>query len=222
VRWQDTQEEVDMRRLVVAALLLVVTTGFHFETKGSTIAKYEHPRTALLVLDMQEDFLGENAKMPINKEQIPAITGVVNSLVDEFEKNRRPIVYVKSEFPKRAIGNRIRHFAAIEGSEGTRIFGGIRISGSAIFSKKQPDAFSSPEFENYLVANQVNRLVVTGVYADQCVLYTTLGALNRGYQVRFVRNGVGDRSDKAVNQACEVVGKRGGEVIEYQRGMRME
>jgi nicotinamidase-related amidase len=211
-----------VKQLVVAVLLFVVVTGFRFETKGSIIARYEHPRMALLVLDMQEDFLGDNARMPIDKEQIPAVTGVVNRLVDEFERNGRPIVYVKSEFPKRAIGNRIRHFAAIEGSEGTRIFGKIKISGSAIFSKKEPDAFSSPEFENYLVANRVNRLVVTGVYADQCVLYTTLGALNRGYQVEFVRNGVGDRSDEAVNKACEAVRKRGGEVIEYQRGMRME
>jgi nicotinamidase-related amidase len=211
-----------MRQFVVAVLLFVVATGFRFETKGSTIAKYEHPRTALLVLDMQEDFLGENARMPIDKEQIPAVTGVVNSLVDDFERTGRPIVYVKSEFPKRAIGNRIRHFAAIEGSEGTRIFGRIKISGNAIFSKKAPDAFTSPEFENYLVANEVSRLVVTGVYADQCVLYTTLGALNRGYRVRFVRNGVGDSSDKAVNKACEAVRKRGGEVVEYQPGMRME
>jgi nicotinamidase-related amidase len=211
-----------VRQLVVAVLLLVVATGFRFETKGSTIARYAHPRTALLVLDMQEDFLGDDAKMPIDREQIPAVTGVVNSLVEEFEKSGRLIVYVKSEFPKRALGNRIRHYAAIEGSEGTRIFGKIKISGSAIFSKKAPDAFSSPEFEDYLVANQVNRLVVTGVFADQCVRYTTFGALNRGYQVRFVRNGVGDRSDKEVNQACEAVRKRGGEVIEYQRGMRME
>jgi nicotinamidase-related amidase len=211
-----------MKQLAVAVLLLVAATGFHFETKGSIIAKYEHPRTALLVLDMQEDFLGEHARMPINREQIPAITGVVNSLIDEFEKNRRMIIYVKSEFPKIAIGNRIRHFAAIEGSEGTRIFGRIRISGSAIFSKKAPDAFSSSEFDDYLVANQVNELVVTGVYADQCVLYTTLGALNRGYRIRFVKNGVGDRSDKAVNKACEAVRKRGGEVVEYQPGMRLE
>jgi nicotinamidase-related amidase len=211
-----------MKQLAVAVLAFMVFTGFRFATTGRTIATYDHPRTALLVLDMQEDFLGERAKMPINRDQIPVITGVVNSLVDEFQRTKQPIIYVKSEFPKHALGNRIRHFSAIEGTPGTSIFAGIRISGSAIFSKKAPDAFTSPAFEDYLIATHVNKLVITGVYADQCVLYTTLGALNRGYQVVFVRNGVGDSSDKAVNKACEDVRKRGGEIIDYQPGMHVE
>ena len=103
----------------------------------------------------------------------------------------------------------------------SKIFRKIRISGRAIFSKKEPDAFSNPEFEKYLVANQVNQLVITGVYANQCVLYPTLGALNRKYQVKFVRNGVGDSSENEVNRACETVKEKGAEVIEYKHNMRM-
>jgi nicotinamidase-related amidase len=208
--------------LVMVIPLVMIFAGYSIATQASTTPKYEDPKTALLVMDMQEDFLGENAKMPINKEQIPAITAVINSLIDEFERNGRQIIYVKSEFPKIAIGNRIRHHAAIKGSPGTNIYGKIRISGNIIFSKKEPNAFSNPEFEKYLVANQVNQLVITGVYADQCVLSTTLAALNRKYQVKFIRNGVGSSSEKAVNKACEKVKKKGGEVIEYQPGMRRE
>jgi nicotinamidase-related amidase len=211
-----------MKRLVIAISLLIFFMGCSFAAQGSNIPKYENPKTVLLVMDMQEDFLGENAKMPINKEQIPAITAVVNSLIDEFERNGQQIIYVKSEFPKIAIGNRIRHHAAIKGSPGTTIYGKIRISGNIIFSKKEPDAFSNPEFEKYLVANQVNQLVITGVYADQCVLDTALAALDRKYQVKFVRNGVGSSSEQAVNKACEKVKKRGAEVIEYQPSMRIK
>ena len=211
-----------MKQLILVVPLFIIFAGCSFETKGNIIAKYEKPKTVLLVLDMQEDFLGKNAKLPIDKEQIPAITAVVNSLIDEFERNGQQIIYVKSEFPKNAIGNRIRHHAAIEGSPGTNIYRKIRISGKAIFAKKEPDAFSNPEFEKYLIANQVNQLVITGVYADQCVLYTTLGALNRNYQVKFVRNGVGDSSENEVNKACETVKEKGAEVIEYQPNTRIE
>jgi len=213
-----------MKRLVVVATLFMTVSfsGCSFETKGTVIREYENPQTALLVLDMQEDFLGANAKMPISREQIPGITGVVNGLVDQFEKDGRPIIYVKSEFPKRAIGNRIRHYAAIEGSPGTKIYEKIRISGSVILSKREPDAFSNPELEQYLVSHQINRLVITGVYADQCVLYTTLGAMNRQYQVVFVKNGVGSSSERAVDRACEAVKQRGGEVIEYQPGVHLK
>lgn len=211
-----------MKQLVMGIPLLILFSGSSFEIRGSIIPKCENTKTVLLVMDMQEDFLGEKAKMPINKEQIPAITAVVNSLIDEFERNGQPIIYIKSEFPKIALGNRIRHHAAIEGSPGTDLYAKIRISGKVIFSKKKPNAFSNPEFEKYLVENQVNQLVITGVYADQCVLDTALGALDRKYQVKFVKNGVGSSSEKAVNKACEEVKKRGAEVIEYQPNMRIE
>jgi nicotinamidase-related amidase len=205
-----------MKPLVMGIPLLILFTGSGFDIKGSLILKDESPIAVLLVMDMQEDFLGEKAKMPINKEQIPAITAVVNSLIDEFERNGQPIIYIKSEFPKIALGNRIRHHAAIVGSPGTNIYGKIRISGKVVFSKKKPNAFSNPEFEKYLIENRVNQLVITGVYAEQCVLDTALAALDRNYQVKFVRNGVGSLSEQAVNKACEKVKKRGAEVIEYQ------
>ena len=211
-----------MKQLVIGIPLLILFAGSSFEIKGNIIPKSESTKTVLLVMDMQEDFLGEEAKMPINKEQIPAITAVVNSLIDEFEKNGQQIIYIKSEFPKIALGNRIRHHAAIEGSPGTNIYGKIKISGKVIFSKKKPNAFSNQEFERYLVDNQVNQLVITGVYADQCVLDTALGALDRKYRVKFVRNGVGSSSEKAVNKACEKVKQRGAEVIEYRPNMRIE
>jgi nicotinamidase-related amidase len=202
--------------------LLIVLAGSGFAANGRMIPKSESPKTVLLVLDMQEDFLGAKARMPIKEDQIPALTAVVNSLIDEFEKNGQEIIYIKSEFPKIALGNRIRHHAAIKGSPGTEIYNKIRISGTAIFSKKTPDAFSNQEFARYLEAHQVIRLVITGVFADQCVLSTTMSALDRNYQITFVRNGVGARSDKDVNKACEKVKKRGGEVIEYQAHSHFE
>jgi nicotinamidase-related amidase len=196
--------------------LLIVLVGSGLAARGVVAPQGESPKTALLVLDMQEDFLGEKARMPIKDEQIPAITAVVNGLIDEFERNGQEIIYIKSEFPKIALGNKIRHYAAIKGSPGTKIYGKIRISGNAVFSKKTPDAFSNKEFADYLEAHQIKRLVITGVYADQCVLSTTMAALDRNYQITFVRNGVGARSDKDVNKACEKVRNRGAEVIEYQ------
>lgn len=211
-----------MRQLVRAVSVFLVFCGCGLAIGAGPRPRPEGPKVALLVLDMQEDFLGEKAKMPIAKEQIPAITAVVNSLIDEFEKDGRPIIYVKSEFPKIALGNKIRHYAAIKGSPGTAIYKKIRISGDAIFSKKVPDAFNNDEFEAYLAAHQIGRLVVTGVFADQCVWATTSTALEKKFQVTFIRNGVGARSDKDVNKACDKVSKKGGEVVDYKPGLRFD
>jgi nicotinamidase/pyrazinamidase len=211
-----------MKRFMLMMAIFMMISGFSFVAGGNPIQQYEHPKTALLVLDMQEDFLDEKGKAPINKEQIPGVTAVVNSLIDEFEKSGQLIIYVKSEFPRFALGNRIRRHAAMEGSLGANIYSKIRVSGTAVFSKKNTDAFSNKEFEKYLVDHQVNRLVVTGVYADQCVLETTLEALKRNYQVKFVRNGVGDRSEKEVNKACEKVQEKGAEIIDYIPNTRIK
>jgi len=48
-----------MKKLVVLVSLFIIFTGCSFETKGNIIAKYENPKTALLVLDMQDDFMGK-------------------------------------------------------------------------------------------------------------------------------------------------------------------
>jgi len=211
-----------MRYLAKAISLWVIFGACGAAINASTTPRNESPKTALLVLDMQEDFLGDQAKMPIKKEQIPAVTAVVNSLIDEFEKDGRQIIYIKSEFPVIALGNKLRHYAAIKGSAGTNIYKKIRISGDVIFSKKTPDAFSNHDFEKYLSANGINRLVITGVFADQCVLDTTLAALDKKYQVTFIRNGVGARSEKDVNKACEKVKQKGGEVVDYQPGIHID
>jgi hypothetical protein len=69
----------------------IALAGFAFAAYRPMTPKSEDPKTVLLVLDMQEDFLGEKARMPIKKEQIPAITAVVNGLIDEFERNGQEI-----------------------------------------------------------------------------------------------------------------------------------
>lgn len=47
-----------MKRLVAVITLFIICTGCNFSTTtGSIIPKYGNPKTALLVLDMQEDLV---------------------------------------------------------------------------------------------------------------------------------------------------------------------
>jgi len=65
------------------------------------------------------------------------------------------------------------------------------------FEKNRTDAFSSRQFEQFLINNRVNELYLVGVDAAYCVYYTALGALNRGYKVTVVTDAVLSRKKMA-------------------------
>ena len=48
----------------------------------------------------------------------------------------------------------------------------------------------SPEFERFLIAYRINELYLVGLDAEFCVYYTAKGALNRGYNVNVITDGI--------------------------------
>ncbi|NJL72921.1 MAG: cysteine hydrolase family protein [Candidatus Competibacteraceae bacterium] len=183
----------------VAAVLALVSCNL--ATKGEKIDSYADPRRALLVLDVQRDFTGPQARMPVDSAQAAKMIQAVNGAAVAFRDRGDVVVYIKNVFPRNDIGNLFRNSAAIEGSPGTAFDDRLWLVSDIVFPKDQPDAFSNPELSNYLVANHVAEITVAGVFADQCVYWTSRGGLNRGYSVLYAADAVAASSDKIVESA---------------------
>jgi nicotinamidase-related amidase len=179
------------------------------------ISHYDNPQKALLVIDMQIDYIDENGKFPIEKSQINSLIKTVDNIIDDFHGNNYQIIYIRRLFCKNDIGNLFRNFAAIEGTAGAEIDPRINIVSNAIFDKYTPSAFSNKRFENFLIRNQINELYVCGVMADECVYETALSAFNSGYIVNYYTNAVGASSIKNIESAIEKLKSRGIKTIEY-------
>jgi isochorismate hydrolase len=77
---------------IIVTIVIITLSGCDFSSKGAPIKHYEKPRTALIVLDMQDDFIGNDAKFPIMKEQVDGIVDTVNRLIQTFDAEDRKSV----------------------------------------------------------------------------------------------------------------------------------
>jgi nicotinamidase-related amidase len=202
-------------KFVLGFVIFFCFTSCNFATKGAIINEYPNPKKALLVLDMQNDFIGKNAKMPVLDKQVEPLIDVINKLENDNYKNGNYIVYIRNVFSKNDIGNLFRHNAAIENTDGINIDYRIMQYSQSIYNKNQPDAFSNKAFESFLINNHINDLVICGVFADQCVYWTSVSALNRGYKVTYIENGVAASSQRNIDNAIEAIAKKGAQIVHY-------
>jgi nicotinamidase-related amidase len=183
-------------------------------TTGAPIPAYPAPKTAVLAVDLQRDFLADDARMPIAAPQVDPLLRASNAVLDVAHQRGWRVVTIGNEFPPGDwLRNLIQHGAAIRGSRGAEIDPRVRRVSDAYFAKDRRDAFTNPALDAWLRAEQVNHLVVLGVMANACVRATALGARNRGYRVTLVRDAVGAPTDQVRDSVLASLARAGAEVV---------
>lgn len=203
-----------MRRLLpLLPLVALVLGGCDLSSRGQTIGTYNEPRRALLVLDVQKDFTSQGARMPVDAAQAEAMIRSINRATSSFQQRGDLVIYVRNVFRRNDMVNLFRRFAAVEGSPGIAFDDRLRVVSDLVFDKDQPDALSNRRLAEFLVASQVSEITVSGVFADQCVYWTSRGALNRGYRVNYAADAVAAGSARAVDRAVRSIRKRGAAIV---------
>jgi len=177
---------------IIAMAVLFIGMKIYTPTKGNKIGKYTAPRKALLVVDVQEDYTGHKGKQPPLFKDVEGQIATINRLIDDASRSDMKVVYIRQVFDNNFI---TRSFVGrtIDGLPGTEIDSRIRVVNQNDFTKRISDAFSNPQLEEFLINNQVDELYLVGLDAAYCVYYTALGALNRGYKVKVVKDAVMSR-----------------------------
>ena len=181
------------------------------------IENYQNPQKALLVIDMQIDYIGEDGKFTIVNNQIENLIINVNNIIKEFNANGYKIIYFRNVFRKNDFRNIFRNYTVIEGTLGVEIDPRINIVSEYIFDKYSVSAFSNNDFEQFLMENQINELYLCGVMADECVYETALSAFNKGYKVNYYANAVGSSSIRNIEKAINKLERIGIMIIEYMK-----
>jgi nicotinamidase-related amidase len=169
---------------------------------------------ALLVVDIQNDFTGQQARMPVEKSQASEIIRNINNLVGYAQHNKWVILYIGNEYSSLDPLNVFRNFAAITGSEGVKLDPKLAVINQNYFPKKKADAFSNPELLTFLKQSKINEILVTGVYAEACILQTIKGGLRNGFRVKAVADGIGTKSQKKRQSCLDKYKKLGAEVLD--------
>ena len=125
----------------------------------------DRPNTALLVVDMQNDVVGDAYGRD-------AVIANINTLVDKARREDVPVIWVQhfdeEELPQNSEG--WRYVAELQ-----------RRESEPLVHKEYGDAFEDTTLESELAQRRVGRLVVAGAETDACIRSTIHGAFTRGY-----------------------------------------
>lgn len=170
-------------------------------------------RIAVLVLDLQKDFLADDGKMVITRDRISGLLATNNAVVTGARSKGALVVYIGNEFsPSDWLPNLFRRGAAVKGTPGTALDPRLSIVSPHYFPKQQGNAFSNPDLEPFLRAQGITNLVVTGVYADGCVKETVEGALRQRFQVTVLSDAVASGSLDRTKRALSDMKRAGAEI----------
>ncbi|MEU8976948.1 isochorismatase family protein [Streptomyces monashensis] len=129
----------------------------------------ERPRTALLVIDVQN---GVMAGSPRRDDVIANI----NTLVGEARGADVPVIWVQHSDEELKEGSESWQYV-------TEL---VRQESEPLVAKNWMDSFEDTELEAVLAERKVGRIVVTGAQTDACIRSTLHGAIVRGYDATLV------------------------------------
>ncbi|MCL1819778.1 MAG: cysteine hydrolase [Oscillospiraceae bacterium] len=182
--------------IVLAAAVLLTLQHTNTPTKGAPIARYSNPKSALLVLDLQNDVIGIYGDTSTFVEN-------VNQAVALAEESGMEILYIKNIAGKNPIIQFLYMGKLRDGTKGAELDSRLRIANGNVFKKYIGDSFSSKEFERTLISKQVDTLYIVGADAAGCVYRTAQGGLNRKYNVNVITDAVITRDNKTMKQMLE-------------------
>jgi len=167
-------------------------------TKGPRIGAYPAPRAALVVIDIQEDYTGPQARKRFRDGD--RIVAVSRALIDQAQAQGIPVIYIQNIVDNPLLSWMLGGVNA-PGAPGTEMDARLpRHPVFRTFTKNRSDAFANPQLDAYLREQKVDHLLVTGLDAAYCVNASTRGALNRGYTVTLYTDGLATETGKPLEE----------------------
>ena len=144
-------------------------------------------KIALIVIDMQNDYLWEKRKKLFSYDTEKLVASV-NELIRKYHGEGRDVIYIRHiihDFPT----NRLLFGFSIAGTEGAELYSGLEIVSGYRFDKYFGDALTNGELRRLIRANGYDMLHLCGLDEYGCVTATALGASKRGVKAAILRRG---------------------------------
>ena len=185
------------------------------ETFGEEVSGENGNKSALLVLDVQNDTLSMK-----EYTQKDVLVKNINKAIEFAKENEIEIIYTKQVFTK-PIDKFLSGGLYAENTEGSELSPEIEVISSHVYEKERTDAFSNTELEKYLLDQKITTVYIVGADASACVYKTALGGLNRNYQVIILEDCIFSISDKFfLNEAIKKYENKGIQVSDLNEFLK--
>lgn len=143
---------------------------------------------ALLVIDMQNDYLWDKRKSMFTYDTDKLVDDV-NQAILTYKESGYDIIYIKHILPKVMWGVGF----SIKGTEGAEIYPGLNLVSELFFEKKHSDTYTAKDFRQHMEKQGYNEVVLCGLDECGCVGATAKGAARTGVKVFMLKDCIGRR-----------------------------
>ncbi len=156
--------------------------------------EFDSSRTALIVVDMQKDFVNEGGALYVPGAS--ATVTVIGRLVEAFRTRDLQIVYTQDSHGEGDPEFDIWGRHVVEGTVGEEIVDELSPREKDVIVKKpRYDAFYETDLDAILKKRGIGTLVIVGTVANICVHYTAASAALRWYRVICPVDGISALTD---------------------------
>ena len=158
-------------------------------------------KPALLIIDMQNDFVQEDALLRVAQARV--VIPKIQELLNKFRAKKLPIFHVIRVH--RADGSDVEiirqerfrsHPFAVEGSHGAAVVDELTPrAGEYVIPKIRMSAFIGTELDLMLRNLGVTEVVVTGIQTPNCIRTTVFDAIAYNYPVVAVADAIGAQTE---------------------------
>ncbi|KXG75109.1 cysteine hydrolase family protein [Thermotalea metallivorans] len=155
-------------------------------------------RHAILVIDMLNDFIGEKAPLrcPGGDAIIPNLQKLFGWVRSRRDDNVQ-LVHIQEAHRKNDADFRVRPVHAVKGTWGSDFIPELYPQGDEyIVQKRRHSGFAYTDLDLYLREENIDTVVVTGVWTNVCVRSTASDALYHAYKVITLSDGCASKTEE--------------------------
>lgn len=156
---------------------------------------------AIVVIDMLNDFIGEKAPLrcPGGEEIVPNLQKLFKWVRERNAEGKDDIhlIHIQEAHRKNDADFRVRPRHAVAGTWGSDFIKELYPEGEEyIIPKRRHSAFQHTDLDLYLKEENIDTVVITGVWTNVCVRSTASDALANAYKVITLSDGVHSKNDE--------------------------
>ena len=140
---------------------------------------------ALIVIDIQNDYLWDKRKPKFTYNTNKVITNI-NNTINKYKKDH-DIIYI-SHLINNLPTNKLLFGYSIKGTEGAKLYKDLNIVSNYLFNKYLPSAYTSKKFKEFMKEKNYKSIKICGLDEGGCVYHTTLSAIKYNKDVSIVKD----------------------------------
>ena len=173
-------------------------------------------RPALLIIDMQNDFVNPNTRLYSKKAK--SLIPLINQLTQISRSNNVPVIWVIQEHRRQLVDfgreGDISPVHCVESTPGAALIDELeRADSDFTVVKRRYSGFYATDLDLLLRSLGCDMVILTGIATDGCVQATGLDAQARDYYVRAVVDATTGTSEEATAAALGALGRMQPEVL---------